>query len=449
MSLRLRLVVMGALAIIVVLSLSALGLASLFSAHVERRAMVEMSAQLDQLLAGLDRVDDKIVMTDNSGDVRFRQPYSGRYWQIELPDQIMRSRSLWDQVLSTPDIDHTGSAGQVVQLSLSGPRNTTLLAAARTVILPVRLGGQPVSAIIAMDAQEMTIARSDFLADLIPYLVMLAIVLIAAGWMQITVGLRPMIRLRKRVSDLRRDPQKRMGDDWPVEVRALTSELDALLDARAKDLQRAKMRAADLAHGLKTPLQALMGDAARMRDAGADAQARSIEEVAASMRRTVDHELSRARRLSNRASAFSPLHKTLRQVAAVVGKTPDGQRIRWSVHLDAEQWVALAPADLAEALGAIMENAARHAQAVVSLSTMQSGETITAQICDDGPGIAEPQQQAMLERFARKDERGSGMGLAIASDILTSAGGTISMVRNSNSFCVSLHLPKWQASPPN
>ena len=94
MSLRLRLVLGGALAIMLALGLSVVGLLVLFGAHVERRAEAELSVQLDQIIAGLDLVDGQIVMATAPADTRFTPPYSGHYWQVDLPSQSLRARSL-------------------------------------------------------------------------------------------------------------------------------------------------------------------------------------------------------------------------------------------------------------------------------------------------------------------------------------------------------------------
>ena len=53
-SLRLRLLFVGAAALAATLTVAALGLALLFERHVERRAVAELSARLDQIAAGLD-----------------------------------------------------------------------------------------------------------------------------------------------------------------------------------------------------------------------------------------------------------------------------------------------------------------------------------------------------------------------------------------------------------
>lgn len=427
-SLRVRLVLAGALAIVLALGASAFGLAALFGAQIDRRALAEMSAQIDLVLAGIDLVDGQIAMATPPSDPRFSQPYSGYYWQVILPSRTLRARALWDQVLILPDLPAT--YGQISPQRIAGPQGQQLLATVLRVTLPARLGAPEAVAVVAFDSADLRAARRAFVADLAPYMLLLAGVLIAAGWAQITVGLRPLDGLRSRVAGLSIDPALRMGPDWPAEVRGLAAELDHLLDARAADLDRARLRAGDLAHGLKTPLQALMGEAARLRAAGAQAEARGIEDIVIAMRRTVDRELARARRMGDPMPARSDLRQTLEGLMAVLQKTPDGQRVAWTADLPAGLWVALDQGDLSEALGAILENAARHAKTRVQVRGGRFGPDIVVQVTDDGRGIPAAQRAAMLHRFSRLDESGSGMGLAIAHEIIRLAGGEITLSGN-------------------
>jgi len=441
MSLRLRLVLGGALAIVLALGLSAMGLLALFGAHVERRAETELSGQLDQVIAGLDLLDGQVVMATAPADTRFTPPYSGHYWQVDLSEQSLRARSLWDATLVLPPSQQID--GQVRYHRIEGPDGQQLLAAVRGVILPARLGNQNATAIMATDLSQIIAAQRAFAADLMPYVFGLALVLIAAGWAQITVGLRPLSRLRARVSGVRTDTNSRIGNDWPTEVNMLAKELDDLLDARATDLIQAQMRAGNLAHGLKTPLQALMGEASRLRDAGENAAAQGIEDVAMTMRRTVDRELNRTRRLAGASVAQSNLLRTVTGVIAVLRKTPDGQRLEWKIDIAEALMVSLDPGDLAEALGAVLENAARFATSVVHV-TADDGQCVT--IRDDGCGIPSEQREGMLARFARLDEHRSGMGLAIASEIMRAAGGDIILSDAHPGLCVDLHFNGGRAS---
>ena len=443
MSLRLRLALAGALAILAALGLAAFGLSQLFGAHVERRAVAEMGAQLDQVLAGLERGEEGLTLARPPADPRFRQPYGGLYWQIAGAGGVQRSRSLWDSALDLP-ADILGDGGVHVH-RLAGPAAEALLVLERSVTLPARLGGGPARVAVAMAAAELDAARRAFMADLAPYLGMLALVLTGAGWAQLWVGLRPLGGLGARVAALRAGQADRMGEDWPVELRPVAGEIDALLAARAAETARARARAADLAHGLKTPLQALMGEAARLRGAGAAARAEGIEDTARAMRRTVDRELARARTAARAGDAGTDAGTDAGQVAArlvsVLRRTPDGGRLDWQMDIPAGTHVALYEADLSEALGALAENAARHARTRVTLSARAQGGRVLLSVTDDGPGIPPDRRAALTARHGRADESGTGLGLAIAAEITEAAGGTLTLADAAPGLTVTLALP--------
>ncbi len=443
MSLRLRLALAGAVAILVALGLAALGLAQLFATHVERRAVAEMSVQLDQVLAGLERGPNGLDLARPPADPRFSQPYGGLYWQIEEDGVIQRSRSLWDTALDLP-IDTLGD-GAVHVHRLPGPGGEELLVLERSSTLPERLGGGPVRAAVGMNAAELTSAQRDFMADLAPYLGLLALTLIAAGWVQLSVGLRPLRDLGARITALRTGRAARMGEDWPLELRPVATEIDDLLTEREAETERARARAADLAHGLKTPLQALLGEASRLRSEGAADQAEGIELTARAMRRTIDRELARARtaaRTGTRAEgAASDPAQVAERLVAVLRRTPDGAELEWRQTIAPGTAVALHEADLSEALGALAENAARHALGAVTLSAAREGAQLRVTVADDGPGIPADQRARLTARHARADESGTGLGLAIAAQIAEAAGGNLTLDDATPGLAATLTLP--------
>jgi signal transduction histidine kinase len=439
MSLRLRLALAGVLAILLALGLAAFGLAQLFGAHVERRATVELSVQLDQVLAGLERGAGGLELARPHADPRFSVPYSGLYWQIEEAGRLRRSRSLWDATLDLPA--DTLQDGSVHVHRLTGPDDADLLVLERSITLPARLEGGTVRAAVAMDASELVAARRAFMSDLAPYLALLVLALSAAGWVQLSVGLRPLRNLGARISDLREDRSERMGSDWPVELRPVAMEIDDLLAARDVETERARTRAADLAHGLKTPLQALMGEAGRLRRLGAAEQADGIEETARAMRRTVDRELARARSAARAVDAQADPARVAERLIAVLRRTPDGARLHWRQTIPEGLAVALDEADLAEAMGALAENAARHARSKVLMSAWGQDDRLQLTIADDGAGIAQKDRDWLMRRHARADETGTGLGLAIASDIAEAAGGRLTLGDATPGLAASLSLP--------
>lgn len=427
LSLRWRLMVAGAVAVVMALGLAALGLAHLFGTHVERRALADLSVQLDRVLAGLARVDGALAQVLPPADPRFEQPYSGLYWQIAADGAVLRSRSLWDVELALPVED--GADATRHNHLLIGPEGAEVLVLEQHVTLPASLGGGRARAAVALDTAELGAARRAFLRDMFPYLAVLGMVLIAAQWAQVTLGLKPLRRVGAEVSALRDGRRRRMGGDWPQEVQPLAAELDALLTAREADVERARGRAGDLAHGLKTPLQALMGEAARLRAADQAQAAEGIEVVVAIMRAHVDRELARTRIALHSRNARAGAAAVARSVVAVLQRTPGGQRLAWQVDVPDDLLLAIDAADLSEALGALAENAARHAAGRVEVGAVVMGAQARVTVRDDGPGLPADRRAAMMARGVRADETGpgTGLGLAIAAEIAEAAGGVLEL----------------------
>ena len=405
-SLRLRLIVAGAAAILVALGLAALGMSALFAAHVERTAITELSVELDQLLAGLGRdASGNLDLAQAPADPRFLRPFGGLYWQIETAGQTLRSRSLWDYKLPLP-ADRAGG-GAPVSVTLPGPAERPVLALLRDVVLPASLGKGSARVAVAIDRADLMAADRAFVADLLPYTALLAIVLILAGWAQVTIGLGPLAAVSARVAAVRTGGSTRIGADLPSEVQPLAAEVDALLQEREQDIARARMRAGDLAHGLKTPLQALLGEAGHLQDAGNAAAAKAIEEIAATMRRHVDRELTRARLLHRGIAPRADAAEVVGRVVRVARRVGAFAAHDWHVQVGAGLTVAADADDLTEALGALAENAGRHAESRVVISGRRDGVMIVISVNDDGPGIDPDLRQTLMARGKGLDSLGT------------------------------------------
>jgi len=440
-SIRLRLFAAGGAAVLVSLTVAALGLVVLFERHVQRLAFVELSADLDQVAAGLERgPDGELTMTTPPSDPRYEQPLSGRYWQVETGTELLVSRSLWDGTIRLPEAPRDGRPHEHMA---PGPQGETLLLLERLLSSPLRFGEGGARVAVAVDRAQVRDATRGFVRDLFPYLALLAAALIAAGAVQVVVGLRPLAAVGARVAAVRSGSARRLGDAFPVEVRPLAAEVDALLEAREAEIGRARARAADLAHGLKTPLQALMGEAERLRTGGAVAEAAGVEEVAEAMRRHVERELARARIASaGRAAACDPAQIVPRLVA-VLRRTRDGARVDWDLDTRPGLLARIDPDDLTEALGALLENAARHAAGRVRVATARAGASVAITVADDGPGIAPPELARLTSRGARLDlgGPGAGLGLAIAREIAEAAGGGLDLANGATGLAAVLRLP--------
>jgi len=431
-SLRLRLMAGGLVATLIALAVAGAGLTVLFERHVTRTIADNLDVHLKQLLAGID-VDaaGHLVVTRSPADPRFADALSGLYWQIKDDrGQLLRSRSLWDTTLPVPE-DNL-APGETHQHEMPGPANTRVLVTERRISLTVGDRRVPVRVAVAADLGQVAAATAAFAKDLAVALGLLGFVLTMAAIVQVGLGLRPLDALRRGIADIRAGHIRHLPPQVPVEVRPLVEEVNALLDEQEREIERSRGRAADLAHGLKTPLAALAADAGRLRAQGHDAIARDIEGVGDAMSRHVDRELARARvrgAARRKAGLSTTLLPLMRSMIETIARTPAGARVTFEPHIPDTMSVPIDRTDLAEVLGNLLDNAARHAASRVRVSASEDPAGLSISIEDDGPGIAPDARAKVVERGVRLDEReeGAGLGLAIVQDVLDAYGWRLTL----------------------
>jgi signal transduction histidine kinase len=448
-SLRLRLLLAGALSITLALALAAAGLTLLFERHAERRLNDELSIYLNQLTSHLEHsTAEGLEVTGDLGEPRFDTPLSGLYWQINPGNggKVLRSRSLWDAELALPD--DTGVGGPIHHDTIDGPGGTHLYLAQRTIDLPPRLGDGTVRIAVARDAASITTAKAQFAKELLLLLSVIGLLLIAAAWAQVSIGLRPLDAVRNKLAAIRTGGAPRLGSAFPTEVRPLAQEIDELLDARDADIEKARARAADLAHGLRTPLQVLNSEIEQLRRKGHKAAAESLLLIAESMQRHVERELARARLASRQKQAASARVATaVDRVVRVVERIPAAQQLDWSINIPSDLHARIDDDDLAEALGNLIENGVRHARHVLTITAQLDDGNVLISVADDGPGIPEERREEVLSRGGRIDSRGSGagLGLSIVTDIANAWFGSLTLADGEPGLRAELRLPAARA----
>ncbi len=441
-SIRLRLLIAAAIAVIVALAIAGTGLIYLFERHVERRVARELTGYLNQLIAATTVAPDgTLTVSGGPYDPRFATPLSGLYWEVDTPGTAtsVRSRSLWE---STLRLGGTTSADGILHTTeVAGPEDRLLFVVDRM----IRDGaGKTFRVAVAEDHRSVEIATSEFAAELVPSLAILAAVLILAMWLQVTVGLKPLERLRRGVSAVVTGNSARLEATVPTEVQPLADEINRLLDAQAKALAKARSGATDLAHGLKTPLQVLSGDIRKLREMGEGQIADEIDTVAASIRRHVDRELARVRVAPAAVArdARTDIATVAARVIAVVKRTPQGERLTFAVDAGPNTTAAIDEADLAEILGNLIENAARYARARVRVAAEECNGATAISVTDDGPGIPDQAHAAALARGVRLDTTGgTGLGLAIVADVVDAYGGHLDIGNAAPGLSVTVTLP--------
>ena len=446
-SLRLRLVLAAVLSIALALVIAGFGVATLFERHVIRRVEAELDTHLRLLASEVAfAVDGALQLAREPSDPRFQEPLSGLYWQVsdEATGVRLRSRSLWDHDLELPR--RAGPSGAVERHDIAGRGGGTLLVVDRLVGYAAGSESHAVRIAAAIDRRDIVKAREAFTSDAMQALVLLAFVLIVAAWMQITVGLQPLEAVRQSVNRVRSGKQPRITVDEPTEVMPLVAEVNSLLDAQDKAIEQARRRAADLAHGLKSPLQVLAMDAERLRARGEAQMADEIEDLAAGMRRHIGRELSRARLQPWVAttSLRTPVGTVVDSLVRTLARSPKGQAVRFDVAVPSDAVAAMPMADLTELAGNLLDNAVKWAAAEVRVR-VEPGPDLVLVIEDDGAGVSPEMLARLGQRGVRLDEtvEGTGLGLAIASDIAEAYGARIAFSnRETGGFRVTISQPR-------
>ncbi len=449
-SLKTRLGFSAAVAIALALLVAGLGLTNLFEHHVERHLGIELESWLNQLAAVVEiGPNQRVQLRHKPREPAFNQPLGGLYWQIDRPDQtaVLRSRSLWDEVLVLPAKPQTVSSIQFSRLP--GPSGQTLLVQARRIQIIAERRPIELWLIVARDRAEIAQARARFAAEQSPYLFLIALLLAIATGVQIRVGLAPLENLTKEIESIRAGRAVRLTVQGPTEVQPLINALNDLLAARECAVERARAWTADLAHGIKTPLNALAAEAERLRRAGHTEIADNLEQLAETMRRRVERELIRARVRSDRlpSAAHADLGHSLKRIQQVLTRTPAGECLVWQIIVPDGIQVALMPEDLIELFGNLLENASKWARSRVEIRAQLGPTEVALEVADDGPGVDEAHWLRLGERGLRLDEQqsGYGLGLAIVRDIVDAYGGRLAFGRaelGGLSVRVSLPLAK-------
>ena len=415
-SLRFRLMALAIAATTLIVGITGITFYLLFQRHVEDFLASELDRHFQQLLSNVEVTDSgKINIRAKLSDPRFAQPNGGLYWQVNVEGQPpIRSRSLWDETLSIPNPPDASAPNR--SETITGPLGVEVFALERVVEIPVQgASGKSVLFTVAEDRSRVSNAISSFANATTRGLGLVYLALLVGSGLMIALGLRPLGALRHGVEQVRIGKQHRLSEDVPQEVAPLVQEVNGLVEAREKQLERARQRASNLAHGLKTPLAVMISIADGLRIDGRSKEATDIKQAAGQMRDLVERELAKSRMTDGSASYRSNLARVTQRILETIKRAPRGDELLWRVDIANDAHVAMDPTDLTEMMGCLLDNARKHASSLVRVTY----DNRTLVVEDDGPGVDDDKLSTILQRGVKLDSTkpGSGLGLSIVSDL--------------------------------
>ena len=351
----------------------------------------------------------------------FDRVYSGLYYQIKsgaTGGQI--SRSLFDREIVPVNQTRQGA---LTWGEAAGPEGQHLRVVSRRVDLTPGQGSGDYTFLVAGDLAEVDRQTEEFNTTLIWSFLVLGLGLIGAILVQVKIGLLPLRRVSEALARIRDGKARRLDGHFPTEIAPLASELNSLIQHSEEVVGRARTHVSNLAHFLKTPLSVLAAEA----DAQPGPLAESVQRQVFSMRRQVDHYLSRARAagsldvLGNRTQVSAVMD----DLARVIGRIHAARGIVIDAECSEDICFRGERQDLEEMLGNLIDNGCKWAKGRVRVRCGSDAGRLVLTVEDDGPGLSAEQRAQVGERGERLDESvpGSGLGLAIVRDISKLYGG--------------------------
>jgi two-component system sensor histidine kinase MtrB len=219
---------------------------------------------------------------------------------------------------------------------------------------------------------------------------------------------------------------------WAQAFNQMAAALEGKISALSAAEARERRFTADVAHELRTPVTALVGEASLLGqhlDQIPDQSRRPAELLIADvgrLRRLVE-ELMEISRLDAGAES---VHSEAIDLAAAVGAILRTRGWDGRVRLDAEKTIVTAdPRRLERIVANLVGNALDHGGDGVVVRVGRDGEHAFVEVADQGPGIPPEHLPHLFERFYKADRArsgpGSGLGLAIAQENARLLGGEI------------------------
>ena len=416
--------------IVVFFGLTVLLLDYLQRQTAERNLRNLLDAQMVALIAAADPDSQESVTPTAALETRFDTPGSGLYAEIRSAsgESIWRSQSTTGaDVQFGPPLE----GGESTFLISDVPGTTVQLAVlSRGIVWDLR--GEPArfTFSIASDLRSYHAQLAAYRQQMVGWFVSLAIFLVATLALLLRWSLRPIRRLEREIKEVEAGSREQLGDVWPRELAAVTSNLNALLEGERTRIKRYRDTLGNLAHSLKTPLAVMRQSLGGVEAATRTALNAEIDRMSG----IIEHQMKRAA-----ASGGVLLGQAPVDVASIVSelrvallKVYGNKDLLFEATVQGGAQFIGDRADLTELLGNLLDNACKWSKSRVRIAVVvnelaESRTALAMTIDDDGPGIAAEDRARVLQRGGRADEAtpGHGLGLAMVHDTVELYGGTL------------------------
>lgn len=323
-----------------------------------------------------------------------------------------------------------------------GPDGTpNLLPSRGKIAFLLRLNdGYPVAFIASSDVTSLRWAARVGGSATLLLLVTLIVAFGASRWL-----LRPLRRVAASVEafgvDQQADPAPETGSR---DVRALARSFNRMRERIQANMAERNMMLGAVSHDLRTALARLRLRLELIEDEAERERAeRDLNDMLAVLEETLAYARDDAQRAARKPQDLAALVETLCDDLADGGAAV-------TCEARARPVVALNGASIRRALRNLLDNALRYGGSA-EVAVDVAGDDALVTIADRGPGIDPAWSERLLEPFVRgegsrsRETGGSGLGLAVARQMIRAHGGEIALEnRDGGGLIVRLTLPRAQ-----
>jgi heavy metal sensor kinase len=390
-----------------------------------------LNVSASQIMASLNVDNGKLILPDS-----LSEPPEG-----ETPPAGYSVRILSPEGLVLQQTGVYSSQLPAVKVPLPTPFYTTLNnPTLRLYIAPVIDNNQLVAIVqVAQSTREINATLGRLLSNLLIAAPLLLLAAAACGYFLAARALRPvdeMTHMARRISA--EDLSARLNLSGDDEIGHLASTFDEMLARLEDSFRRERQFTSDASHELRTPLTAMQAilNVTHQRKRKTAEYEKALDDLSEEIDRL--HSLTESLLVLARGDLHSAklneivdLSTLLEDVIESLRPLAESKGLELTCEMADGLTVQGESDGLIRLFINLLDNAIKYTeQGGINVSGRREGALVHIEVSDTGIGIPESHLPHIFERFYQveqsRSKRGTGLGLALAQQILTAHGGTIS-----------------------
>lgn len=447
-SLNTRVLVAAGIVLAAFLSAAGLALDQAFKDSAMTSVRERLGSRIYLVLGTIDLNDPArgIPNTALSGTA-LATPESGHYAQLlnGSNERVWNSRSMLGLTFSGPPAPPVGQFSLTRTVSSTGE---PLMVLSYTVLWEGQGSQSSLYTVQVAENEQVFFAQVNrFRKSLLLGFSAIGVVLLLVQTGIFRWGLKPLRDVAHEVNLIERGQKTEISGEYPLELRPLTENLNALIRTNESSVKRYRNALGDLAHSLKTPLAVVRTSLSEGVGEGAsNAVTESLDQLDA----TIDYQLQRAAAAGRSAiGGVFDIAPIVVQITNSLQKVHAERRLGFATAIPPDAKFQGDRGDFMEMVGNIADNACKWARTKVAVNvTYPEADSrrrlLMIEVSDDGAGMPSEDIAKALLRGSRLDQStaGHGIGLAVVKELVEDVyGGTLEIDSSTRGTRVRMKFP--------